>query len=77
MRTTWAIRLVCSGDAQLRYLHNPGIDLLGAQTDEYLIRNSVQAVHQYERSMTISEAYYALVGSWIFLLEMAGDCVRA
>ena len=43
---------------QLRYLHNPGIDLLGAQTDEYLtVKQCASVAHQYDRSMTISEAY--------------------
>ena len=65
---------------QLRYLHNPGIDLLGAQTDEYLtVKQCASVAHQYERSMTISEAYGCT--GWeldFFYSEMAGRlAVRA
>lgn len=50
---------VC-GDAmvQLRYLHCPGIDLLGEQTEEYLtVKQCTSVANQYGRNMTISEAY--------------------
>lgn len=55
---------------QLRYLHNPGIDLLGAQTDEYLtVKQCASVAHQYERSMTISEAYGCTGWELDFLLR--------
>ena len=71
---------------QLRYLHNPGIDLLGAQTDEYLtVKQCASVAHQYERSMTISEAYGCTgweldfstqkwLGDWQFALGITRRC---
>lgn len=71
---------------QLRYLHNPGIDLLGAQTDEYLtVKQCASVAHQYERSMTISEAYGCTgweldfstqkwAGDWQFALGITRRC---
>ena len=39
-------------------IRDRGIDLLGAQTDEYLtVKQCASVAHQYDRSMTISEAY--------------------
>lgn len=71
---------------QLRYLHNPGIDLLGAQTDEYLtVKQCASVAHQYDRSMTISEAYGCTgweldfstqkwLGDWQFALGITRRC---
>lgn len=43
---------------QYRYLHCPGIDLLGEQTKEYLtVKQCASVAHQYGREMTITEAY--------------------
>ena len=71
---------------QLRYLHNPGIDLLGEQTDEYLtVKQCASVAHQYDRSMTISEAYGCTgweldfstqkwLGDWQFALGITRRC---
>ena len=71
---------------QLRYLHNPGIDLLGAQTDEYLtVKQCSSVANQYDRSMTISEAYGCTgweldfstqkwLGDWQFALGITRRC---
>ena len=43
---------------QYRYLHAPGIDLLGEQTQEYLtVKQCTSVAAQYGRAMTITETY--------------------
>ena len=71
---------------QLRYLHNPGIDLLGAQTEEYLtVKQCASVANQYDRTMTISEAYGCTgweldfstqkwLGDWQFAMGITRRC---
>lgn len=43
---------------QYKYLHRPGIDLLGEQTKEYLtVKQCTSVAHQYGRKHTITETY--------------------
>ena len=52
------IRVCGAAMPQYRYLHRPGIDLLGEQCREYLtVRQCSSAAHQYGREHTITETY--------------------
>lgn len=43
---------------QYKYIHRPGIDLLGEQTKEYLtVKQCASVAHQYGKKHTISETY--------------------
>ena len=43
---------------QYKYIHRPGIDLLGEQTKEYLtVKQCTSVAHQYGKKHTISETY--------------------
>lgn len=71
---------------QLRYLHCPGIDLLGEQTEEYLtVKQCTSVANQYGREMTISEAYGCTgwefdfqgqkwLGDWQFSMGISRRC---
>ncbi len=51
-----------------KYLHVPGIDLLGEQTREYLtVKQCASAAHQYGKEATISETYGCT--GWGFTFE--------
>ena len=52
------IRVCGAAMPQYRYLHRPGIDLLGEQCREYLtVRQCTSVAHQYGREHTITETY--------------------
>lgn len=52
------IRVCGAAMPQYRYLHRPGIDLLGEQCREYLtVRQCSSVAHQYGREHTITETY--------------------
>ena len=52
------IRVCGAAMPQYRYLHRPGIDLLGEQCREYLtVRQLTSVAHQYGREHTITETY--------------------
>lgn len=52
------IRVCGAAMPQYRYLHRPGIDLLGEQCREYLtVRQCSSVAHQYGRAHTITETY--------------------
>lgn len=52
------IRVCGAAMPQYRYLHRPGMDLLGEQCREYLTVRQVSSVaHQYGRENTITETY--------------------
>lgn len=71
---------------QLRYLHCPGIDLLGEQTEEYLtVKQCTSVANQYDRTMTISETYGCTgwefdfqgqkwLGDWQFSMGISRRC---
>ena len=78
---------VCGGAMpQYRYLHRPGIDLLGEQTEEYLtVKQCTSVAHQYGRENTISETYGATgwdfdfagqkwLGDWQFVMGITRRC---
>lgn len=52
------IRVCGAAMPQYRYLHRPGIDILGEQAREYLtVRQCASVANQYGRENTISETY--------------------
>ena len=52
------IRVCGAAMPQYRYLHAPGVDILGDQTREWLtVRQCSSVAHQYGREMTIAEVY--------------------
>lgn len=71
---------------QYRYLHRPGIDLLGEQAREYLtVRQCTSAANQYGRENTICEAYGCTgwefdfegqkwLGDWMFVNGITRRC---
>lgn len=62
------IRVCGAAMPHYRYLHRPGIDLLGEQCQEYLTVRQVSSVaHQYGRENTITETYGCT--SWEFDFE--------
>lgn len=51
-----------------RYLHAPGIDILGEQTQEYLtVKQCTSVAHQYGRDQVVSETYGCT--GWEFTFE--------
>lgn len=71
---------------QYKYLHRPGIDLLGEQTKEYLTAKQCTSVaHQYGRKHTITETYGCTgwefgfdgqkwLGDWQFVMGIDRRC---
>lgn len=61
-------RVCGSAMTQYKYLHRPGVDLLGEQTKEYLtIKQTSSVAHQYGRKHTITETYGCT--GWEFSFE--------
>lgn len=64
----YQIRVCGSAMPQYRYLHAPGIDILGEQTKEYLtVKQCTSVANQYGREMVISETYGCT--GWDFTME--------
>lgn len=71
---------------QYKYLHRPGIDILGEQTKEYLtVKQCTSVAHQYGRKHTISETYGCTgwgfsfegqkwLGDWQFVMGIDRRC---
>lgn len=80
------IRVCGAAMPQYRYLHRPGIDLLGRQCREYLtVRQCASVAHQYGREHTITETYGCTgwefdfegqkwVGDWQFVNGITRRC---
>lgn len=80
------IRVCGAAMPQYRYLHRPGIDLLGEQCREYLtVRQCASVAHQYDRENTITETYGCTgwdfdftgqkwVGDWQFVNGITRRC---
>lgn len=79
-------RVCGSAMAQYKYLHRPGIDLLGEQTKEYLtVKQCTSAARQYGRKHTITETYGCTgwefgfegqkwLGDWQFVMGIDRRC---
>lgn len=71
---------------QYKYLHRPGIDILGEQTREYLtVKQCTSVAHQYGRKHTITETYGCTgwefgfegqkwLGDWQFVMGIDRRC---
>lgn len=71
---------------QYKYIHRPGIDLLGEQTKEYLtVKQCTSVAHQYGKKHTISETYGCTgwefgfdgqkwLGDWQFVMGIDRRC---
>ena len=82
----YSIRVCGAAMPHYRYLHRPGIDLLGKQCREYLTVRQVSSVaHQYGREHTITETYGCTgweldfegqkwVGDWQFVNGITRRC---
>lgn len=80
------IRVCGAGMPQYRYLHCPGIDILGEQAREYLtVRQCTSVAHQYGRPAVISETYGCTgwefdfegqkwLGDWQFVMGVTRRC---
>ena len=80
------IRVCGAAMPQYRYLHAPGVDLLGEQTREYLtLKQATSAAHQYGRDMVITESYGCTgwqfdfegqkwLGDWQFVMGVTRRC---
>lgn len=80
------IRVCGAAMPQYRYLHAPGIDLLGEQAREYLtVRQAASVAHQCGRDMVISETYGCTgwafdfegqkwLGDWQFAMGVTRRC---
>lgn len=80
------IRVCGAAMPQYRYLHAPGVDLLGEQTREYLtLKQTTSAAHQYGRDMVITETYGCTgwqfdfegqkwLGDWQFVMGVTRRC---
>lgn len=82
----YQIRVCGAAMPQYRYLHVPGIDLLGEQAREYLtVKQCTSVAHQYGRKSVISETYGCTgwafdfegqkwLGDWQFVLGVTRRC---
>lgn len=82
------IRVCGATMPQYRYLHAPGIDLLGEQTREYLtVKQCSSVANQYGRDMVISETYGCTgwefdiagqkwLGDWQFAMGITRRCMH-
>ncbi len=80
------IRVCGAAMPQYRYLHAPGIDLLGEQCREYLtVKQTTSAANQYGRDMVITETYGCTgwefdfegqkwLGDWQFVMGVTRRC---
>lgn len=80
------VRVCGAAMPQYRYMHAPGIDLLGEQTQEYLtVKQASSVARQYGRDMVVSETYGCTgwefdfegqkwLGDWQFALGVTRRC---
>lgn len=80
------IRVCGAGMPQYRYLHCPGIDILGEQAREYLtVRQCTSVANQYGRRTVLSETYGCTgwqldfegqkwLGDWQFVMGVTRRC---
>ena len=82
----YQVRVCGAAMPHYRYLHCPGIDILGDQISEYLtVKQCTSVAHQYSRKVTFSETYgctgwdftfegQKYLGDWQFVMGITRRC---